>query len=410
MDCGYSKKILVTQNLINYKSTLEGFMQNKYINVRKGEIFFLIGYILLIVFRVLKSSTLGLDDSGITYIVVLALFFAQIIYQKINLNRVVRYLILFLILCFYILKTKEPVVPIFITAIIAVKDVDFDRIVKISFITVSSLVVMIVLLALMGIIPDIVTYRNLGANRVACHGMGFNHSSALQTYYTFLCMEYFYLKKNKIKLLELILFIAIGYIIFLNCAERLRFYMIFIIVFLIISKPLLNKLIFNWNKKISFMIYPIISIVSLASGYFYNSSNSFFYSLNILLSNRLYYQNYAFNHFDISLFGSRINMGLDSLMINGNTSYFYLDSAYTFILFSYGIIVALIIIYAYSKGIECAHVNKNWILWIWFLMLAIDSFVGNQLMSIWSIPIVLFPFCRENGKKKKIFSNKTVYF
>lgn len=363
------------------------------IRVRKVEFFFWIGYILLIIYRVIKSTTMGFDDNGVTYLIVLALFTTQIIYQKVNMTRFFSYLFAFFAVCLYILKTKEPVLPIVIFAIISAKEVGFKKIVKVSFYTVLPLVLITVILALLGIIPDIVTYRNLGIRRVACHGMGFNHSSALPTYYIFLIMEYFYLKKKNITIFELVGVVFIGYIIFLNCAERLRFYMIFIIVFLIIFEPIIKKFLFKKSEKNSWLIYPVVSIISLLTGYFYNPSNTIFYSLNVWLSNRLYFQNYALKHFDISLFGSQIEMGFDSMLINGNSSYFYLDSAYTFILFSYGIIFFVIIICAYSKGIKMAHKNQNYILWLWFFMLAIDSFVGNQMMSIWSIPIILYPFC-----------------
>ena len=368
------------------------------IKFKKKEIFFWFAYILLIIYRVIKSTTIGFNDKGFMYIIIIGFFIINIVYQRVTINRMMSYGLLFILISLYVFKTKEPIIPIFILAIMSVKEIEFKKIVKVSFCLVLPIVVITVLLAMLGVIPDIVTYRNFGNKSVPCHGMGFNHSSALPTYFTFIFMEYFYLKKKEIKIIDLIIFVLGGYIIFLNCAERLRFYIIFIIVFLLLFKKSISKILFKIKENKSFLIFPIIAIISWTIGYIYNPKNSIFYLLNILLSNRLYFQNYAFNNLNISLFGHRIPMGEDAILINGNLSYFYLDSAYTYILFSYGVLFTFYILWIYSKGFKEAHSEKDYILWLWYFMLAIDSCVGNQFMSIWIIPIALYPFCKKNKK------------
>lgn len=366
-----------------------------YFKVKKNEFFFFIAYILLIIYRVLKSSTLGINDKGITYIIISMLFLGRIIMlNRVKKKKIFVFLAIMLIVAGNIMKIADPVVPIVFLALIASKDIEFDNIVKISFNVVAILVFIVVVLSIIGLIPNTLSYRYFNGIPVRCHGMGFNHSSTLPTYYYYLFLEYFYLKKEKMKSWKLVLWILGGYLIYQCCGVRLRFYLIFITAFLLFFESLIQVHLSKMINCFVTICFPIFCILKLGSAYFYDSFNIIMYKLNILLSNRLYLENYALNNYPISIFGNEIDMGEGTIYVNNEFAYFYLDSAYIYILIVYGILITFFIMSLYTCGAIKAVKLQNYALMIWFLVVAIDSTIGNQLMSIWIIPILFLLFSK----------------
>lgn len=370
----------------------------KHLNIRynRNNILFFFAYALLILYRILKSSTLGINDYGITYIIISLFFLGHILSQKYKLPHLVIAVCALLSVIVYILRTSDPVLPVVLLGVIACKNIDFNSIVKQSFNIMVPMVIVIVLLASAGIINDTLSYRVLSGKTITCHGLGFNHSSALPTYYCFIFIEYLYLRSRKKKIIETVLWLLGGYIIYYFCAERLRFNLLFIIVVLMLFEPMVENRFYKFKNAILTWIYPVSGAITLFLGYIYDKTNSIMYSLNIVLSNRLYFEHYSFENYQITLFGQSIKMGNDALFINGQNSYFYIDSAYVFILFSYGIIWGLAILITFILGARKSVKVKNYILMIWFFVMAIDSMIGNQMLSIWCSPILLFPFCKYN--------------
>ncbi len=363
----------------------------------RNEFFFCIAYTLLIVYRILKSSTIGIDDKGITYILISILFILNIFQIKIRKSKILGIGLISVTVLLSIINTMDPVLPVVLLALIASKNIEFKKIAKISLSVTAFMVFLVVVLALLGIIPDTQTYRYFGENKITCHGIGFNHSSALPTYYFFIFLNYFYLSPKKRKVIYLLIGTLIGYCIFKLCAERLRFYMLIIASALIFLKPFESNKFYKLKKYIMTLVFPICCIITLILGYYYNSSNNSMYKLNIYLSNRLYYEHYTFNNYPVTWFGQDIMMGEDVTKFKDGSTYFYIDAAYVYLLFEYGIQVFGAIIIAYMYGCKKSLEFKDKYLCIWFILLAIDSIIGNQILSIWSIPIIFIPFCKVNS-------------
>lgn len=365
----------------------------KQIKISKANSLFFLAYALLILYRVLKSSTIGINDKGITYLVVIGLLVITIFNMRIRVKTFFSIGLICPVALFCIWRTWDPILPIIALLIISCRSVDFKQIVRVSYALVFPVVIFVVMLSQIGVIEDVVSYRSFGA--VACHGMGFNHSSALPTYFCFLFLENNYLKKDKTRIYKLIFWMIVGYAIYSVCAERLRFYLLGIACIMSLLESLYNR---NSLKKvfkyISSIIYPVSCAATLLLGYFYNPQNNVLKSLNILLSNRLYYEHYTFENFGISLFGRQIEMGLDALTINGNSEYFYLDSGYVYVFAIYGLLIGGLIIMTYMWGCIKSFECKNYALYMWFLCIAVDTLVGNQLLSVWINPLILFPFCK----------------
>lgn len=372
--------------------------------IKKKDFLFVLAYTLLIIYRVIKSSTMGINDHGVMYIIISLIFVARIMTLKMTYYKFISIMLLIPIVFMSVVTITDPVVLVVFLALMASKGIEFDYIVKISNRIVLPLVLAIVFLAFIGLLSDTVTVRYLAGKSINCHGMGFNHSSALPTYFCFWYLGYCYLKKTSIKIWEVLVGLLIGYVIFLTNAERLRFYMLFIIAILLLIRPFVAN---RFNRfKVVFMsaLFPVLCICTVLCGYLYQPSNSIMYSINILLSNRLYLEKCAFNAYPITWFGTVMSMGEDALIINGNLSYFYLDSGYCYIFFAYGIIISILIISAYTLGAYKSAKSNDYILMIWFFVMAIDTIIGNQLMSIWITPVLFLYFCETNPNRTAVES------
>lgn len=370
------------------------------VSMKKNNLFFYLAYTILIVYRILRSSTIEIDDKGMTYIFVSFLFLFNIFQLKVSKTKLISVCLISFIVLLCIKNTMDPVLPVVLLAFIASQNIKFKNIAKISFFVTSFLVLGVVLLASLGLIEDTQSFRYFGETEIVCHGMGFHHSSALPTYYCFLFLNYMYLFPKKRKLLNIFMWILGGYFIFTLCAERLRFFMLFIASSFIIIEPFICDRYAKLKNIIMILVFPICCFVTLLLGYNYNPSNHFLRELNINLSNRLYFENYAFNNYQITWFGQDILMGENVTKFGDGTTYFYLDSAYVYLLFEYGIFVFLAIMLVYIYGCKKAFKLKNDFLCMWFIILAIDSMIGNQVLSIWCIPIIFIPFCDANSIDK----------
>lgn len=369
------------------------FIQNKTFNFTKDELLFFLAYIILLVYSVVKSSTVGLDDNGVSYIIVSLLLVWRVLMMKVKRESIICVIILCPLIILCISKTWDPIVPIVFMMLLSSKRIDFNKIVKVSFFIVFFLVIIIVGFSLAGILSDNITYRIFNGALVECHSVGFNHASALPTYFCYLFLEYFYLKKGKVNYFTLMLWLVVGVIIFRVCAVRLRFFLFLIAcAFALFSKIISTR--FAQVKKIMLIgAFPILCVISMALGYYYSPSNKILYNLNIFLSNRLYLENLTFKHYGIKLFGQTLEMGENAILENGIMQYFYVDSGYVYIFTIYGWVVGFLILITYSVGAIKVAKKMNYALFVWFVCIAVDSLVGNRMLSIWINPLLFIPFC-----------------
>ena len=134
--------------------------------LRKNEFFFFLAYSLLILYRVIKSSTIGLDYKGITYIIIALLFCIHFIQIKLSKLKLIGIGTIGVIVLFCFFKTMDPIIPIVFLAVIASKNIEFKKIAKVSLYLTFIMVIIVLCLALCGVIVDTQTYRYFGNNKI----------------------------------------------------------------------------------------------------------------------------------------------------------------------------------------------------------------------------------------------------
>lgn len=210
-------------------------------------------------------------------------------------------------------------------------------------------------------------------------------------------MENYYLKRENVKKIELLFWLIGGRLIFALCAERLRFYNLVITIIMILLFDIFKNKLKEAKRIIALAIYPVLCVLTNILGYLYDPANPILYAMNVMMSGRLYLEKYAFNHYGLSLFGQSIKMGESTIVVNGIKEYFYIDSAYTYIFIVYGIVIGFAIMVTYTMGAYKAYNRNDDFLLLWFVCVAIDSLIGNQMLSVWICPLLFIPFCRLNS-------------
>lgn len=361
---------------------------------KKDELFFWLAYVILIVYRFLKSTTIEFDDHGAMYIVAIGLLLVRIVSMNVKINSFFAVGIICPLFLLGLFHSWDPLIPVISMILLASKDIEFKKIVEVSFSINLVMTIALLSFCLIGVVDDVTSIRYLGGNMITCHGMGFNHSSKLPTYFFFLFLESYYLKRKNMKKIELLFWLIGGRLIFAFCAERLRFYNLVIAIIMMLLFGFFKNRLKGAKRIIALVIYPALCVLTNVLGYLYDPSNSILYAMNVMMSGRLYLEKYAFNHYGLSLFGQNINMGESTIIVNGVKEYFYIDSAYTYIFIVYGIIIGLAIMVTYTIGAYKACNRNDDFLLLWFICVAVDLLIGNQMLSVWMCPLLFVPFCR----------------
>ena len=361
---------------------------------RISERIFYSAFGMLAVFNMLTSAPLGFDGMmNLAYLLVVALCSFRILFVRASHIGAIISIIMIPVLGLCTMLAWDPVIVVVIAMVIAAQDIYFDTIVRISFWIVLVFCILIVGLSLCGILPDDVTLRTLGNDLVECHTLGFYHYSKLPTFWFMLYMEDTYLHRENYRLSRHMCWLLGGYVVYLVCHERLRFYLL-IMAFILFS--ITQRLKHRPPRKITRWIaagtFPALLIASILLAYYYVPTVPWFSTLNELLSGRLTLEHTALEQYGIPPFGQYVAMQTAE-SISSPSDYFFIDAAYLYVPIVYGTIMTVLIFGCYAY-VSYRAVFTSKVIFLWCMLFAIDCLVGNQIMSVWLCPLPLLLFCR----------------
>ena len=168
----------------------------------------------------------------------------------------------------------------------------------------------IVNFSLLKIIPDWIFYRG----DTQRHSLGFYYSTIAIGIYLSCMLMYFYVRKSKATVMELLLFEGINVFLYKYTDGRLSFILISIILFmmLILKIPKLRQLFKLPHmqvvlKYIGYILPISLFMLVILATYLYSKGNPIGFSINKILSGRLLYTKNAFQQYGITLFGQPID-------------------------------------------------------------------------------------------------------
>lgn len=305
---------------------------------------------------------------------------------------------------------------IIIPFIFAAKDVDFKKIMKAYLITVLILVLTINLLSIVGKVPNLVFWRD-GKSRIS---YGFSYPTIEAGHIFYFLLIYTVFKKFKLNWLEDIIIAFAGWFIISKGDARLDGYLTFALLFIVIFRKLIFKLLSKLNNFI-----PAILVIFLVIGYLllaknFDSMNPKEFALNQVLSNRLYLTQQGLARYPLNLFGHHVEMhgfgGYSGLAIVQTgwmaRNYFFIDSGFVQVLLINGIVLFTImmitIVYLSWKNMKI----KNYSIVIAIVFLTISGLIEGFALDLpYDILIVIVLANTsnwvkgENNSKREIKTN-----
>lgn len=368
---------------------------------KKKEITYILFLMIYLIMSILDLNTV-LGEGSRSYIMSIIKYLCLIvILMKIVIFDIKSYsgktylkILLLVVLCFIVGKISNNRTFIqYLILIIGAYNIPFRKIAKSVLLAEGIAVFLIIVMSLANVIPNRVYERT--NSDVARYSLGFKYATYPAIYIWYFTLLYLYIRNNKTKYWEYGILLALNVVMYILTDSRNEVICSVLIMLLVIvynkiqSKK--NKGILQLSAKWSMIVLTIISLL-LSLNYSYK--NETMREINKFSSDRLYLSKKALDNYGIKLFGNRIEwIGLSMIHFgNYNKKEFnYVDVSYLNILINYGVIMLLLILYAFYKITKNEIKKGNSFICCFILVIAIHSFINPQLFQItYNIFILLF--------------------
>lgn len=275
--------------------------------------------------------------------------------------------------------------------LIALRKMDFDKLIKIAFkiFLVSFLVT--ISLAMLGIIPNWEFSRGMTPR----YSLGFIYATDAIGMYLVIILMFFYTKRKNSTKTELLILEVINVFMYSYTNGRVSFILISTILFLqFLSRFQFIKDIFynNFVQKCLKMIcytLPVVLFIGLHLLVVMYASNNFVANkVNKILSNRVKLTYQAYRNYEMKPFGEKINWngwggyGYKEQNNEEEFTYNFLDSSYASIVFDYGLVLSCIVILGYRKILITNYKDKNYWLVITIIFVLLWSFIEQHIINL----------------------------
>lgn len=279
-------------------------------------------------------------------------------------------MIMFTIITFIVfIFTRNKSVVFFYLGLMAFRKLEIDKLLKIAYNVTFIIFFGIVILSLLGIIPDWTFPRGT----LVRHSLGFIYATDCIGIFLAIILMYFYIKKSKANLLEIIAFEFINVVLYKFTDGRLSFILITILLsalvlskIKIIKNILKSKFIINIMKIMCYSAPVVLLIIFNSLTYAYSKNYNNIDKVDKLLSGRLEFTAKAYEEYGVPIFGKDIKWhgwggyGYVNLEEMDEFEYNFVDSSYAKIIFDYGIIYMILVIFAYQYMLRKNFNEKNY--------------------------------------------------
>lgn len=296
-----------------------------------------------------------------------------------------KYLLFFVISVITIIISKSKTVAYFDIFVLASKDINFKRILKVTLYTLIGVFIYTVISYFCGLIVDVIVYRGEEAR----HSFGWTSPNQLMIVIFEIICIYLYLRKDKLKWFDFVIPLVVLGISYYFTESRMCLLatIILLILYALVRYTNIHKL---FNKvKVLFYAVPIVLtclILGLTIAYKYYDLTK----VDQYLTGRLLFGSKAIDDYGIQPFGKEIVFtGQRAEGEQPELSYNYVDSSYLKILINYGpfiligVLVFLILLtrYAFNK--------KDYYLLVTILVIELYCFMDSFLFCIEFNPFLL---------------------
>ncbi|MDT2886056.1 hypothetical protein P7H76_02525 [Lactococcus lactis] len=287
-------------------------------------------------------------------------------------------------------------------------EIDLQKIIKFIFTTSLILFVSIIILNKLGILPNIITYKN----GLARNSFGFLYTSGLSAFASFIYLNYLLIKREKYRLRDMLLGVILSSILFyFTRVSQDSLLVVFeaIIVYLINieKKDIFGKI----SRLFSVIVAPLSLVFIFATSYMFTPYSTFWVNFDSHLSGRLYLGRELISNYTIKLFGQPIpqigSAGLANIRNSGDywTQYFYIDSSYLRFIYMYGICsIVLVAIFYFILIRKIIRYNDSYLA-VCIIVVSVLGITGQYMSGyspnfLWALIFSQYTYSSLKEKKK----------
>lgn len=311
-----------------------------------------------------------------------------------------KYLLFFILSVITVIVTRSKTIAYFDIFVLASKDINFKRLLKVTLYILIGVFVYITISCLSGLIVDILVYRGEDVR----HSFGWTSPNQLMIVIFEIISIYLYLRKDKLKWYDFLISIIVLGISYYFTDSRMCLLAtsLLLILFVLVKYTNIHKL-YNKFKLLFYAVPVILSIVIIALTIAYKNYN--LTKVDEYLTGRLLYGSMAIDEYGIKPFGSNIiftGQRAEGELVD--LEYNYVDSSYLKILIHYGPFMLISILAFLILLTRYAFNKRDYFLVSIILVIELYCFMDSFLFSVEFNPYLLllcniiYPLKRKKSK------------
>lgn len=294
-----------------------------------------------------------------------------------------------------------------VLVIFAAKDIEIDKLFKYTAILLFSLSCLVILLCIIGILPDIMTARQGEVAVATRHSLGFSHSNVLPGIHIYLMVYYLWEKNRRAKGNVVAIWFLTEIGLYYLCGSRNALLATIIVsgLFLVFQVLGKNVKIITIFEKIDYLISFFLFLFSFAMT-FLISKGGIYDTIDTILSGRFRVPSYKIAITGVHLLNTMSNEAYfkDGLII---------DNGYMYVILRYGILATIFYIMVNYSLVRKAE--KSSIRLICILIIFLVNIIDNDLCDYNFLPFIICSFNTSNNikyqrNKKGRTDDTTTYF
>lgn len=264
--------------------------------------------------------------------------------------------------------------------------IDTRKIIRSSVINNCIFLIIVIVPALLGFIPDDIYYH--GGMKAHCLGFAY-YSNIPYIVLMETIMVYWLICSKKVEQLFLSVSIPIHILVYRICTVRLVFYVyILFLISIFVLSVIRSKKQHKLLNCIAPFFYPVTAILVIWASFRYKSS-AILSAINVMINYRLKFNLQGFERYGVSLFGQRIEFTKEYVDENFINHYFYIDCGYVYMLIGYGLILFTIIMLIYTLLSRYAVETNNIKLISWCFTICVFSVINNIMFNTALNPLLI---------------------
>ena len=295
--------------------------------------------------------------------------------------------------------------------IIGARGISFKKLIKVYAAVTAVLLIITIAAALSGYIENLTYYQEGRRTRYA---FGINYPTDFSAILFYLILAWFYIRGRKLKYIELGIAGLLGIFVYWFCDARMNTIciigasLVFAVHKFFSKKAEKKQKEYRICKPISMLLILsgiLCSLVMTGLTMLYSPNNPIIAFIDNALSSRLRLGHKGIDIYGFTLWGQNIPMiGLGSTTKDVDF-YFFLDSSYIYNLLQFGLLIAVLLLAAWTMISGKAYIKKEWELLLILAIIAVQCMVEHHMVSVAFNPFwmaLLGELSVETTKGKKV--------